>query len=158
MHTSIKDNPMILRQIIMDHYKSPRNKRETKDERYTSIHMASSSCIDDIYVQLLVEDNIIKDCLWHGVSCAISTAATSIMTDLVKGKTKEQAQYLFENFNNMLNDKPFDEDALGEAIAFINTNKQPSRITCATIGWRGLEDLLGEDHAHHHTHKHEEEK
>lgn len=142
MPFSIKDNPMMLRSIIMDHYKSPRNKRETKDPNYLTIHMKASSCVDDIYVQILYVDGIVKDCLWHGVSCAISTASTSIMSEMVKGKTKEEVEYMLDNYNKMLQAEPFDEDALGEAIAFINTNKQPSRIGCATIGWRGLKSLL----------------
>lgn len=126
----------------MDHYQSPRNKRATDDPRYLTIHMKSSSCVDDIYIQILYENDIVVDCLWHGVGCAISTAATSIMSELVKGKTKKEVEYIIDNYNKMLQAEPFDEEALGEAIAFINTNRQPSRIGCATIGWRGLKDLL----------------
>ncbi|MDD4532242.1 MAG: SUF system NifU family Fe-S cluster assembly protein [Bacilli bacterium] len=142
MPFSIKDDPMMLRNIIMDHYQSPRNKRATDDPRYLTIHMKSSSCVDDIYIQILYENDIVVDCLWHGVGCAISTAATSIMSELVKGKTKKEVEYIIDNYNKMLQAEPFDEEALGEAIAFINTNRQPSRIGCATIGWRGLKDLL----------------
>ncbi len=145
MPFSIKDNPMMLREIIMDNYQNPKNKRETKDPRYITIHMDSASCIDDIYVQVLIENNIITDCLWHGNSCAISAASTSIMTDLVKGKTLEEAKDIMNNFNKMINAESFDEDKLKEAIAFINTNRQPSRIGCATIGWRGLNKAIEEE-------------
>lgn len=145
MPISIKNDPMILREIIMDHYQNPRNKKETSDLSYKTVHMASSSCIDDIYVQIKEENGIIKDCLWHGTSCAISTASTSIMTTLIKGKSVKEAEYIMDNYNKMLNEEPFDEVALGEAIAFINTNKQPARVGCATIGWRGLKELLEQD-------------
>ena len=142
MPSSIKDNPSLLREIIMDHYQNPRNKVEVNDPSYISVHMDSASCIDDIFLQLKIVDGIVIDCKWHGVGCAISTASTSIMTELIKEKSVQEAKSIMENFNNMMLAKPFDEDVLGEAICFINTNRQPSRISCATIGWRGLDQLL----------------
>jgi len=145
MPTSIKDNPTILREIIMDHYQNPRNKQEVNDPSYISVHMDSTSCIDDIYIQIKVENDVVTDCKWHGVGCAISSASTSIMSELVKGKTIKQANYIMDNFQKMMNDQPFDEEVLGEAICFVNTNRQPSRITCATIGWRGLHQLFEEE-------------
>ena len=151
MPFSLRDDPMTLRAIIMDHYQNPRNKREVNDERYKTVHMDSSSCIDDIYVQLLMEDGVVQDVCWHGVSCAISTASTSIMTTLIMGKKEDEANYIMANFNEMINEEEFDEECLGEAIAFINTSKQASRIKCATIGWRGLKELFdeeGKEHVH----------
>ncbi len=142
MPISIKDNPMMLREIIMDHYQNPRNKREINDSRYFTVHMDSASCIDDIYVQLLIENGVIVDCAWHGTSCAISTASTSIMTELLMGKSEKEAMNILNNYNNMINEEPYDEEVLGEAIAFINTSKQPSRIKCATIGWRGVKEIF----------------
>jgi nitrogen fixation NifU-like protein len=145
MPISIKDDPQMMREIILDHYQNPRNHREVSDPSYKEVHMASSSCIDDIYVQVKEENGIVVDCLWHGKGCVISTASTSIMTELVKGKTVKEAEYLMEQFQKMMNGEAFDENSLGEAIAFINTNRQPSRINCATIGWRGLKELFGDD-------------
>ena len=97
-----KNNTSLLREIIMDHYSNPRHKKEV-DSSYLSVHMDSASCIDDIYVQMKVEDNIIKEIYWHGEGCAISTASTSIMCDLVESKTISAAKKIIENFNNMLN-------------------------------------------------------
>lgn len=142
MPFSIKDNPMLLREIIMDHYQNPRNKKETIDPNYITIHMAASSCIDDIYVQVSFENGIVKDCIWHGTSCAISAASTSIMTTLIIGKSEKEARLIMDNYNKMINGEEYDESLLGEAIAFINTNRQPSRIGCATIGWRGFLQAL----------------
>jgi nitrogen fixation NifU-like protein len=153
MPSSIKENTDLLREIIMDHYQNPRNKRETKDPAYLSVHMDSASCIDDIYIQLLVKDGKIADCLWHGVGCAISTASTSIMTELIKGKTVKEGEYLIDQFQKMMREEDFDEEALGEGIAFVNTARQPSRISCATIGWRGLHQLFEEEEAKDGTEK-----
>ena len=145
MPTSFKDNPMLLRNIIMDHYENPRNREEVNDTSYKTIHMDSDSCIDDIFVQVKVENGEIKDCKWHGVCCAISTASTSIMTELVKGKSVKEAENIAQNFYKMLKNEEFEEEKLGEAIAFINTSAQPSRIGCATIGWRGFDKAIQED-------------
>ncbi len=143
------NDPMLLREIIMDHYQNPRNKEEVNDQRYKTIRMDSASCIDDIYIQVLIEDDIVKDCKFHGVGCAISTASTSIMTELVTGKSVKEAENIMQNYQNMILEKPYDPEVLGEAIAFMNTSKQASRINCATIGWRGLEEIFDEEEHHH---------
>ena len=140
----LTDNLDMLREIIVDHYKYPRNFKETNDPNYITIHMDSDSCIDDIYIQIKIQDGIIIDCMWHGKGCSISTASSSIMTELIKGKTIKEAEDLMKEFNNMLGGKDFDEDKLGEAICFVNVNRQPSRITCANISWRGLKKAFDE--------------
>lgn len=139
----ISINGAMMRQIIMDHYEHPRNKREPeKKDEYKKIHMDSASCIDDIYVYLKEENGIIVDVCFTGIACTIATASTSIMTELVIGKKKEEAYYIIEQYQNMISEKEFDDEVLDEAIVFINTSKQASRIKCATIGWNGLKYLL----------------
>lgn len=145
------DDPEILREIIIDNYKYPRNKEEVKDNSYITIHMDSASCIDDIYVQVKINDKeVIEDAKWHGNGCAISTASTSIMTDMIKGKTMKEAQQIMDEFNKMLAGESFDENVLGDAICFVNVNRQPSRITCANISWRGLKKAFDEEEKREH--------
>ena len=96
----------------------------------------------DIFV--LIENGAIKDACFDGVGCTIATSSTDIMCDLLIGKTIDEANYIIEQYNNMIYERPFDEDALEEAIVFVNTSKQASRIRCATIGYRGMESLLKE--------------
>ncbi len=139
------EDPAIQREIIMDHYKNPRNFEDVQDPKYRTIHMDSASCIDDIYIHVLVEDGKIKDCKWHGNGCAISMASTSILTEMVVGKSVSEALDLIADFNKMLMGENCEKDELGEAICFLNVNRQPSRITCANIGWRGLKKALAED-------------
>jgi len=131
----------MMRQIIMDHYQNPIHKKTPKSG-YISIHSKSENCIDDINVYLKLENNIVKDCLWDGVACAISTASTDIMCELVINKTSKDAHYIIDNYFKMIHEEKFDEEVLGEAIAFINTAKQAARIKCACIGFHALEDLL----------------
>lgn len=134
----ISIDSMMMREMMMDHYDNPRNKEEVKDPRYKSIRMNSSSCIDDITVQVLLDKDVIEDVKWFGIACVISTAATSVMSELVKGKTLKEAADLMDNYMKMLESQPYDQDKLQEAIIFQNVGRQASRIGCATIGWRGL--------------------
>lgn len=134
----ISIDSMMMREMMMDHYDNPRNKEEVKDSRYKSIRMNSSSCIDDITVQVLLDKDVIKDVKWFGTACVISTAATSVMSELVKGKTLKEAADLMDNYMKMLESQPYNQDKLQEAIIFQNVGRQASRIGCATIGWRGL--------------------
>ena len=139
---SLLNQPMVLREIIMDHYAYPRNHQLSDAEGYVSKHMASASCIDDIQVHAKVKDDVIEDIRFDGVACTIATASTSIMSELLMGKKVAEAREIIANYYAMIDEKPYDEELLQEAIAFHNVGKQANRIKCATIGWRGLEAIL----------------
>lgn len=141
---SLLNDPMILRELIMDHYQYPHNHKLVKDDRYLSRHMASDSCIDDITVQANIENGIIKDIQFDGVACTISTASTSMMSDLLIDKSIEEAKTIIEEYNKMINHEEYDADILEEAIAFQNVYKQANRIKCATIGWKAIEEIIKE--------------
>lgn len=138
-------DPSYIREIIMDNYQYPHNKSLSNDDSYRSVHMASDSCIDDITVQAKFNDGKIDDMRFDGEACTISTASTSILTELVKGKTIEEAKNIIQNYFDMIDQKDYDEDLLEEAIAFANVGNQANRINCATIGWRGLKDLIQQE-------------
>lgn len=137
----ILDNNM-MRSIIMDHYSSPLHKHEPSDDTYSHTHMHSTNCIDDIEIYVKKENGIIVDACFTGVACTIATASTDILCDLVIGKNVDEANNIIKNYLNMMQELPFDEDVLEEAIVFINTSKQAARIRCATIGWNGLKEIL----------------
>lgn len=132
----------MMRQIIMDHYSHPSHKLTPQKDGYQKIHMNSDNCIDDLEIYLLIENNIITDACFDGVACTIATASTDIMCELLIGKNVEEAKNILEQYNHMIHEEPFDEDVLEEAIVFINTSKQAARIRCATIGWRGVDEIL----------------
>ena len=138
----ISINQEMMREIIMDHYSNPRNFREEKDSAYKTVYMDSTSCIDKIYVQAKIENNILVDVCWHGIGCAISKASTSIMSELLKGKSIEQANEIIKNYLAMIHEEKYDESILDEAIVFMNTSRQAARIKCATIGWNGMNKIL----------------
>lgn len=137
-------DPMVLRQILMDHYEYPRNHQLTHDEAYMTRHMASDSCIDDIHVESKIENGVIEDIRFDGIACTIATASTSIMSELLKGKKVEEAKVIIENYHNMIDQKPYDEELLEEAIALHTVGRQANRIKCATIGWKAIEEMIKE--------------
>lgn len=144
MANSLLNDASILRALIMDHYEYPHNHKLVKDNRYLSRHMASESCIDDITVQSDIEDGVIKDIQFEGVACTISTASTSIMTDLLIGKTIEEANKVIDEYFKMIEGEEYDADILEEAVAFQNVYKQANRIKCATIGWNAIKEMIDE--------------
>lgn len=143
MSDLLKD-PMILRQIIMDHYEYPHNHHLTEAKDYHKVHMASESCIDDITVMAKIENGVIQDICFDGVACTISTASTSIMTELLIGKTLEEARSIISQYYAMIELKPYDAETLQEAVAFHQVGKQANRIKCATIGFKAIEQAIDE--------------
>lgn len=142
--SSLLDDPMVLRQIIMDHYQYPHNHSLIEDETYKQVHMASDSCIDDIYVQAKFNDQTVQDIRFDGVACTISTASTSIMTELLKGKTLTEAKQIINQYFAMIDEQPYEMEVLEEAVAFKNVSKQANRIKCATIGWKAIDEMIEE--------------
>ena len=142
---SIKDyfnDQNLMRELLLDHYKYPHNHGLIDNAKYLSRHMSSASCIDDITVQLDLDEDKIRDIRFDGVACTISTASTSIMSDLLIGKTLEEAKVVIDNYRNMIDNKDYDPDVLEEANVFQNVYKQANRIKCATIGWDAVADML----------------
>ena len=137
-----KDNPELIREVIMDHYEYPRNKGLKHDDSYVSVNLDSESCIDNIDLEVKVVDGVIKDICFDGVACTISTASTSIMSELLKDKSIDDARAIIENYLAMLHGEEYDEELLEEANAFVNTSKQANRIKCATLSWNGLKQIL----------------
>ena len=112
-------------------------------------HMASESCIDDIYVQSKIRDGIVEDVRFDGVACTISTASTSIMSELLRGKSVEEAKEIIANYFHMIDQREYDEEKLEEAVAFHNVGSQANRIKCATIGWKAMKEMIEESEERH---------
>ncbi|AMC93528.1 iron-sulfur cluster assembly scaffold protein [Erysipelothrix larvae] len=144
---SLLKDPQFARQIIMDHYENPHNKHHG-DSDYAYKHMESESCIDDIIVYVKIENNRVIDVCFEGHACTIATSAASIMTDLIKGKEKEDALKIMHEYMKMMQLEPYDEGLLDEAIVFRNVGRQSNRIGCATLGWRAVGQILSEDGDH----------
>ncbi len=143
--------PQIMREIIMDHYSSPRHKgKPTNGSEYISVHTDSVNCIDSFDVYLKYQNDKVVDARWEGVACTISSASTDIMCDRLIGMDAKEGLYLIEQYLLMISEKPFDETVLDEAIVFVNTGKQAARVHCATMGWDAMRELLLKEESHEH--------
>ena len=147
MSDYLKD-PQIHREIIMDHYQHPRHHHLSTDPAYHKAHMASESCIDDLTVMMKIDNGLITEVCFDGVGCTISTASTSILTELLEGKTLQEAKGIVAAYYDMINLKSINEDLLQEAVAFQNVGKQANRIKCATIGFKAVEQMIKEEETH----------
>lgn len=137
-------DPELKKAIIMEHYQNPINRNTIEDNRYIKVNSNSETCIDDIDLYILFEDNKIKDLHFNGEACAISTSATSIMIKLLIGKTIEEVEELINNYYNMIEEKEYNEDLLEEACCYDEIYKQQNRKGCATIPWKGIEKAIKE--------------
>lgn len=137
------NDPMFLRQIIMDHYEHPRNKRIGSDGHQHQ-RMDIASCIDDITVYVKLDGGTIIDLCFSGAACTIATASTSIMTELLMGKTIKQAQHIVAEYKKMVHLEAYDAALLQEAVAFKNVGRQANRIGCAVLGWHAFELIVAE--------------
>ena len=124
--------------LIMEHNKKTFNKREITCNCIERGH--NPNCGDDITVQLNIEEGIVKDAAFIGIGCAISTASSSILMDLIRGKKVTDAERIVTNFLNMIKGEELSEEALDEldeASLLENIKNMPARVKCATLAWNG---------------------
>lgn len=135
----------LYRSVIMDHYKKPRNKGTIEDSN-VSIDMNNPTCGDRIHLTLQVEDGIVSDAKFEGEGCSISMSSASMMTQMIKGKTTEEAVELAHVFSNMMLGNEHDEDLdLGDVEALSGVAQFPARIKCATLAWKAMEKGINEN-------------
>lgn len=134
----------LYQELILDHYKNPLNKGLLQPAD-SSVHHVNPSCGDEIDLNLTVRDGTLSSVTWDGVGCSISQASTSVMSDLVQGKSAEEASRVIDAFVEVMQSKGAvsgDEGLLGDAVAFAGVSKYPARIKCALLGWMALKDAM----------------
>lgn len=132
------------REIILDNYQEPMNRGLIEDDSYIKTRTSSESCIDDLSFMMKIEDGVVKDIRFDGEACAISTSATSIMIRSLIGKSIEDARKILTNYSNMINEKEYDEELLGELVVYDEICKQPNRKNCALLPENAIDKMLGE--------------
>ncbi|MGL4624884.1 MAG: Fe-S cluster assembly sulfur transfer protein SufU [Culicoidibacterales bacterium] len=135
----------MFRQIIMDHYKTPRFKGLVEQPGFVTVHLKNPSCGDDMQVQTQVENGVITEVHHDGSGCSICCASASMMAQLVSGETIEQAQAKKQAFYDMVSGQGIDEELLDEAISLQGVAKLPPRIKCATLGWKAFEQTISKE-------------
>lgn len=124
----------------MDHYKNPRNKGL---KGYPHVHIKNPSCGDDITVEAKIENGIIKEINHQGTGCSICCSSASVLSEVLKGKTVEEANALIQKYMKMIKGEPItDEEELEEALVYEGVSKFPARIKCATVAWKALEKVI----------------
>lgn len=130
------------RELILEHYQHPKNKGLIDDESYIKVNMNNESCIDEVNLMVKIEDGIIKDIRFDGEACAICTSATSIMIDTLIGKSLDEVKEIYDNYNNMIDEKDYNPNILEQANVYDDIYKQPNRKKCALLPWWGIEKIL----------------
>lgn len=130
------------RELILEHYQHPKNKGLIDDESYIKVNMNNESCIDEVNLMVKIEDGIIKDIRFDGEACAICTSATSIMIDTLIGKSLDEVKEIYDNYNNMIDEKDYNPNILEQANAYDDIYKQPNRKKCALLPWWGMEKAI----------------
>jgi nitrogen fixation NifU-like protein len=132
----------LYKEVILDHYKNPRNKRELPGAEL-SCSKNNPLCGDEITVQAHLADGKVAEVTFQGQGCSISQASASMMTEAVTGKPVQEAETLTADFRGMMEGKVEPgEDEFGDLIALKGVVKYPVRIKCAVLAWDVLQDAL----------------
>jgi len=138
----------LYRQVIMDHYKNPRNKGLVDDGTYHDVQLKNPTCGDDVTIQIKVADDHIVDIRHEGIGCAICCSSASVMSETLVDKNLEQAAMITNNFYEIVKgediDADLDEDEMGDAFVYSGVSQFPARIKCATIAWKAFEQAVDE--------------
>ena len=133
----------LYQQLILEHYRNPRNRGELP-EADADVRMNNPSCGDSVRLQLRFEGDRIVATRFSGEGCSISQASTSMMTQVVVGKSVAEVQQLIERVKEMMRgDEAAARDrALGDLRALAGVHRFPVRVRCALLGWNALEEAL----------------
>lgn len=132
------------REIILDNYQNPTNRGLVEDATYKKANTRSSSCIDNIDLMMKIEDGKVVDACFDGEACAICTSSTSIIVKSLIGKSVDEAKNIIKNYQNMINEKDYDPEVLGELNAFDEIYMQPARKNCALLSSKSAVKILDE--------------
>ena len=132
--------------VILDHNKKPRNFRKLETANHTAEGF-NPLCGDQLTLYLQLEDDTVKDISFEGTGCAIWKASASMMTQALKGKSKQEAEELFNEFRRMVTgqlDEEEEPNSLGRLKIFSGVREFPVRVKCATLSWHTMHAALNE--------------
>ncbi|HSF17581.1 MAG TPA: SUF system NifU family Fe-S cluster assembly protein [Vicinamibacteria bacterium] len=130
----------LYQEVILDHSKNPRNFHELTEATH-SAKGENPLCGDRLSLYLVVDEGVIRDVGFRGAGCAISTASASMMSEVLKGKTEEEAQAIFAGFHGLVTGKS-DDETLGKLAVFAGVRDYPVRVKCATLAWHTMRAAL----------------
>ena len=129
--------------VILDHNRAPQNYRPMENAN-RKVEGNNPLCGDRLTVWLRMEDDVIADVTFQGLGCAISMASASLMTSSVKGKTRAEAEALFDRFRRMITGSvaPVESESLGKLAVFSGVSEFPIKVKCASLSWHALKAAL----------------
>lgn len=131
----------LYQEIIIDHSKRPRNFRELPDANRRA-NGYNPLCGDKLKLFLKMDGEVVREASFTGTGCAISTASASLMTESLKGKTRDQALHLLDEFHDLLTTDAQAAQDLGKLKVFCGVRDYPARVKCATLAWHTLKQAL----------------
>ncbi len=133
----------LYQEVIFDHNRNPRNFHAMENAN-RQVDGFNPLCGDRLTLFLKIDENVIVDASFQGSGCAISTASVSLMTEIIKGKTENEAEELFKLFHEMTTGKEehFNLEAVGKLAVLAGVREYPARVKCATLAWHTLDAAL----------------
>ena len=134
----------LYQEVILDHNKNPRNFRVMEDATQV-VDGYNPLCGDHYIIYLKVKDDVVVEVSFKGSGCAISKASASLMTTVMKGKTKSEAEVLFQRFHGLVTGEPdltTHSEELGRLAAFAGVSEFPARVKCAILAWHTVHSAL----------------
>lgn len=135
----------LYQEMILDHYRRPRNKG-TLENADASVEMKNPLCGDEIGLQVAFDGDQISDVKFSGRGCSISQASASMMTQLLKGKTRTEIESIRTRFRDLMLGTAEATEELGPLRALSGVARFPARVKCALLAWNALERALVEEH------------
>jgi len=142
----MSDLKALYQEIILDHNRNPRNFKKMEDAS-CSVDGYNPLCGDHYTIFLKLDNGIIREISFQGSGCAISKASASVMSTVLKGKTRAEAELLFEKFHNLVRGENKNENSaeeLGKLAAFAGVSEFPARVKCAILPWHTMKNALEE--------------
>ena len=127
----------LYQEIILDHARAPHH-HGLRTPFDAEVHHVNPTCGDEVTLRVRLTDGLVADVSYDSMGCSISQASTSVMTDLVIGRSLPQAMATLASFEEMVTSRgtvPGDEEVLGDAVAFAGVARYPARVKCALLGW-----------------------
>ena len=140
----MSDLRSLYQDVILDHSKRPRNFHPNPEADHHA-NGFNPLCGDKVTIYLTLQDDHIKEISFQGSGCAISTASASILTETLKGKTRKEAEEIFEVFHGLVTGKPVETagaPALGKLAVFSGVCEFPVRVKCASLAWHTMKSAL----------------
>ena len=130
------------RNIILNNYKDDTNRKDINDNTYIKINSRNVSCIDNIDIYIKINNDIIEDIKFNGEACVIAIASTVTLIKRLIKKNIDEALYIINNYENMIDGLEYDKSILNDLLAFDDISKQPSRKICATLASKKIKETL----------------